>query len=144
MHIFLAPATLLAAMAGLSACVPPPGSVTAVAPGQEAPIQRAAASGQRQKVGFAALVEPDCTPAGQVAPRLVSAATHGTVEFTPMNDFAFFQAPNPRAKCNDRRVSGVGLFYTSEPGFRGLDTFTYTYLTSEGFRRVWRYQVNVE
>ena len=108
------------------------------------PLTRGAVPGQRQRVYFITHVNPDCTSAGSVIPRVTSVPGHGTVEFAPGDEFPNFQPSNVRVKCNDQRVPGIGVFYTSEPDFNGVDEFTLTYVSPEGFRNVLMFQVSVQ
>jgi hypothetical protein len=85
-------------------------------------------------VSFIAAVNPDCSTAGKVAVDFISKPAHGTVEFEQVSEFSFFPPTNPRSKCNDRRVSGTAIFYTSEPTFQGLDLFVLTELSPDGRR----------
>lgn len=106
-----------------------------------AQTQRSTVSWQRQKMDFIAAVNPDCTSAGRLEPRLQTFPTHGRVESTPSTEFIEFPLGNPRVNCNERRVPGIVGSYTSEPGYHGPDTFTFFYLSPFGqrvttFRRV--------
>lgn len=89
-------------------------------------------------------VNPDCTSAGLSTASLRVQPSQGTVEFTPVNEFPNFPSSNPRSKCNDQRIPGIGVFYTSNPAFRGTDQFTMVNVTPGGFRHVWPFQVVVE
>lgn len=105
--------------------------------------QRGALPGKRQQVAFLTAANPDCSPVG-ITPDLTFRPEHGTVEFVSLNDFGEWPSSNPRSKCNDRRVPGTGVFYTSDPGFRGTDTFVVTWVTAGGFRNTWSIAVNVQ
>jgi hypothetical protein len=104
--------------------------------------QAGAMSGERQRVDFVASINPDCTPAGERVD-LISKPAHGSVDFAQSQEFAAFPQANPRSKCNERRIPGTSVFYTSEPGFRGVDTFTQTLLITNGQQRTTRISVTV-
>jgi hypothetical protein len=104
-------------------------------PAPPAPGRRVAASpGKRQHVDFIAAVNLDCSTAGAVVLDFISKAAHGTVTFEQASEFGVWSPANPRFKCNDRRVPGTAVFYTSEPTFQGVDLFVLTLLTPDGQR----------
>jgi hypothetical protein len=120
-----------------TAVVAPPAAVVAASTPPARPMpgkQVGASSGKRQQVHFIAAVNPDCSTAGKVIVDFVSKPAHGTVEFEQASEFGVWAPSNPRAKCNDRRVLGTAVFYTSEPAFRGLDLFMLTELAPDGQR----------
>lgn len=125
---------------------PAPASATATpaaARPAAASFQRGAPSGKRQQVASLAALNPDRSSLGQISCGLTSGPAHGTVDFAEIGDFGYRSQPSPRSKCNDRRVPGTGVFYASEPGFRGTDGFVVSRATANGFRYVWPVTVTV-
>jgi hypothetical protein len=106
-------------------------------------LQRAAVSDTRQLLLFLIAVNPDCTIAEGEHAAVTSPPSHGRVDFAPLNDFPYFAPPNPRFKCNDRRLPGEGLYYTSDPGFHGVDQFVLDDISPNGQHMVVTFRVTV-
>ena len=126
----------LALLLALPGCVVVPPRVVTITTIQSQPQgkQAGALPGQRQRVDFIAAANPDCTISGYVTIELVAHPVHGAVEVQRLSEFGYWPPGNPRSRCNDHRLAGLGVFYTSEPAFRGTDRFTMSVLTPNGFR----------
>ena len=116
--------------------VPSPSPDRSPAAQQAAAHYIAAVAGQRQQVLFAASVNPDCSLSGEYSFDFVSRPLHGTVAFAPSRQFSAFAPENPRSICNDRRLQGMAVSYTSEFDFRGIDMFMLAIVSHSGSRRV--------
>ena len=105
--------------------------------------QVGAVSGRRQQVDFKAAINPDCTTVGETLFSL-SQPLHGSADVQPGLQFASFSPPNPRVHCNDRRVQGTAVFYTSAPDYRGPDQFIASGVTATGQRFIVTYILTVQ
>jgi hypothetical protein len=126
----------------LAGCATTGGS--SVGPGGETIFTRTitVASGASTEVTFATALNPDCSRLHGTVIRLVTPPAHGRFSTAPSTGFTTFSPPNPRAKCNGRRVSGITLRYVSERGFVGDDQFVYDHFPAAG--GLWRVTVNVQ
>jgi hypothetical protein len=81
---------------------------------------------------FVAEVNPDCTIAGESVVRVVAEPSHGALRIHKEQGFTSYPDDNPRHVCNDQRVAGVSVYYTSKRGYVGPDTVTLDYVFSNG------------
>lgn len=79
-------------------------------------------------------VGPDCANVGYANIAIVSAPRGGQIELRREGEFPNFAANNPRAKCNNRRAEGVGVYYKPNPAFAGPDRFTIDIIWADGAR----------
>lgn len=105
-------------------------------------VSRAAMPGEKIRVWFATLTNPDCTPAGTMTTQIVTAPRHGHADISTDKVFPNFIAPNPRVICDKQKVDGVQAFYTPDADFHGHDHIVLQNATSEG--RVRRVLVDVD
>jgi hypothetical protein len=91
-----------------------------------------AISGRELHVVFVAELNPDCTLAGESVVRVVASPSHGALRVRKEQGFASYADDNPRHVCNDRRVSGVSVYYTPERSYVGPDKMTLNYVFSNG------------
>ena len=105
-------------------------------------LSRAALPGEKVRVWFATLTNPDCSPAGTMTTQIVSPPQHGHADISTDKVFPNFVAPNPRVICDKQKVDGVQAFYTAEAGFHGHDKLVLQNATSEG--RVRRVLVDID
>ena len=104
-------------------------------PPQRTPVRTIGASpGQRQRVAFVSSLNPDCSSKGPATIEFLSKPAHGAVAFERTQDFARHASADPIAQCDDRRVPGTAIYYTSEPSFRGNDVFIVNVLFPDGNR----------
>lgn len=100
-------------------------------------IAKAAVPGERIRLWWATLVNPDCTAAGTMTTEVLTPPQHGDAMLFDDPFYPNFLQPNPRAACDARKVPGKQLFYTAAAGFHGHDKMVFRNATSEGrIRRV--------
>jgi hypothetical protein len=105
-------------------------------------ISKAAMPGEKIRLWFATLTNPDCSPAGTMTTQVVDAPHHGVVDISYDKVYPNFVAPNPRVICDTQKVDGVQAFYTPAADFHGHDKVVLQNATSEG--RVRRVVVDVD
>ncbi|WP_132740314.1 hypothetical protein [Sphingomonas sp. PP-F2F-A104-K0414] len=103
---------------------------------------RAAISGEKIRIWFATLTNPDCSSAGTVTAQIVTPPHHGHADISTEKVYPNFIAPNPRVICDTHKVDGVQAFYTSDAGYHGHDKIVLQSATSEG--RVRRVLIDVD
>ena len=113
-------------------------------PGQSSHVTRAALSGTRQRVGFYAEVNPDCSSAGIPAVRVEALPAHGTVVTAQGEAYTNYPSSNQRYACNAIKSRMMEVFYTSVPGYRGSDEFVVRTIFADGVARTDQYTMNVE
>ena len=94
----------------------------------EAHLNRFVPSGTRQRIDFVTTVNPDCSPQGNITAREVDKPIHGRLIFQESDEFAVWSPPNPRVKCNEKRVHGLLVLYESEPGYIGKEDSTVLFI----------------
>lgn len=105
-------------------------------------LSRAALAGEKVRVWFATLTNPDCSPAGTMTTQIVTPPQHGHADISTDKVYPNFVAPNPRVICDKQKVDGVQAFYTADAGFHGHDKLVLQNATSEG--RVRRVLVDID
>jgi hypothetical protein len=108
-----------------------------------APLARGAVSGTEQHVEFFYGVHPDCTDMGYPVVRIAIAPAHGSVRIENGTDYTNFPASNQRYSCNLKKSLGTLVYYTSEKGYTGPDTFDISIIFPDGTTRVNRYNMTV-
>lgn len=88
------------------------------------PLRLAASSGKPLRVVFASAEKPDCTFAGMPVIHLVKDPAHGRIQIQTEKGHPNFDADNPRRFCNEWRIKGLGVYYTSDVGYVGDDLVT--------------------
>jgi hypothetical protein len=106
-------------------------------------ISKTVPSGRTQQIDFFASLHPDCTPTGTPTVRLIDGPSKGLVTTETGKDFLAFAKPNPRARCNSRRVSGTKLLYRSADNFIGSDQVRILILSGSGEGREAVYDIEV-
>jgi hypothetical protein len=101
-------------------------------------------TGKERQVGFFTSINPDCSSAGDIDPRIIKQPQNGTVEVEPGPGFANYPANNPRNVCNTKQVQGIRVKYTSKEGFAGKDSFDVEFLTPLGGDIIWKFSVTVK
>ena len=96
------------------------------------PVQRGAASGQRQQVGFFWDVDRACASLGTPTVKVADAPVHGKVTVESSENYPDFPDGNALHACNEHKVPVTVIFYQSEAGFTGADNFTIDEITPEG------------
>jgi hypothetical protein len=100
------------------------------------------ASGQPNHGDIFGSLNPDCTAVPGVSARVTVQPSHGKVTARPTQDFVYFKEPNPRAKCNTKRVPAWIVQYRSDPGYVGSDTYSYDKFLADGV--VYHVTINVD
>lgn len=94
---------------------------------------RFVASGAKQRMGFYAALNPDCTASGDVTVRVTKQPEHGTVETVATTGYAHFSKENIRSKCNQHKVKGALINYKAAEKYSGNDEFDLLILFPGGF-----------
>ena len=84
-------------------------------------LERLIPTATSQKIFFTAAVDPDCTPQNVPTLRTLLRPQHGTVDIADSEDYAYWQPPNIREKCNDKKIKGLRISYKSDEGYTGDD-----------------------
>lgn len=105
-------------------------------------LSKAAMPGEKIRLWFATLTNPDCSPAGTMTTQVIDQPHHGSVDISYDKVYPNFVAPNPRVVCDKQKVDGVQAFYTPAADFHGHDKVVLQNATSEG--RVRRVIVDVD
>jgi len=93
--------------------------------------------------GYTAL-NPDCTSAGEIVVRVMSAPSHGVVTMKRGTTFPNFPSSNPREACNRRRAPSLNVEYRPERGFLGTDYITLDVFCPDGCNRTDQFTINVK
>jgi hypothetical protein len=72
---------------------------------------RFVASGAKQRIGFYAALNPDCSASGDVHVRVTKQPEHGTVETVATTGYTHLSKENIRSKCNQQKVKGTLVNY---------------------------------
>lgn len=96
------------------------------------PARLTADSGRELRLAFVSEVNVDCTPAGTAVISTVNSPLHGQLRVQNERGFTSFTEDSPRYTCNQRRVAGVGVYYTSDRGYTGEDNVTLHYGFPDG------------
>jgi hypothetical protein len=106
-------------------------------------VTRAAAAGQRMRIGFIAAIEPDCSLTPVASVRIVEPPKHGEAAVSPDTGFTSFAKENPRSACNTQRINGNAVLYRSEEGYTGKDSVTVEVAYADGREASTRYEIEV-
>jgi hypothetical protein len=106
-------------------------------------LERAAVSEARTRVAFLTPAElPDCSPQ-QLKVRVTKQPTNGKLEVEEGNGFGY-QKESSRAKCGEKPVWGMLLYYKSNANFKGSDTAVVESFTEAGVARRYRFKITVK
>ena len=81
-------------------------------------------SGERQRIEFISVLNPDCSSAGYVTVRVIAPPAYGELTTEKGIDYLTYPKDNQRYQCNLKRVLIVNVYYRSIPGYVGVDTMT--------------------
>jgi hypothetical protein len=81
-------------------------------------------SGERQRINFISVLNPDCSSAGYVSVRVIAPPAHGELTTEKGIDYPTYPKDNQRYSCNLQKVPLLNIYYRSTPGYVGLDTVT--------------------
>jgi hypothetical protein len=96
----------------------------ASAPAPSNALVNTVASGERQRIDFISVLNPDCTTAGYVTVRIITLPSHGELTTERGVDYPVYPKDNQRYQCNLRKVPLINVYYKSNPGYVGTDTAT--------------------
>jgi hypothetical protein len=82
-------------------------------------ITEMVASGQKLRVAFLYSIQPNCSPVGQIAVRVLEQPEHGTLTIEDGKDFTLFSNDNPRAACNTAKSDGTLVVYRPNHDYLG-------------------------
>jgi hypothetical protein len=88
----------------------------------ESEVRRSVFSGNELRLGVHWSVNPDCTTQ-LVDARIAKGPSNGEIVFKETKAVIELSRNSPRAHCNGRSATGVGLFYTSRDEFAGQEKF---------------------
>jgi hypothetical protein len=104
---------------------------------------RFVASGAKQRIGFYADINPDCSAVGDITVRVTKQPEHGTVETTASTDYVHLSKENVRSKCNQHRVKGTLINYKAAEKYTGKDEFDLLILYPDGLAREHHFDMTV-
>jgi hypothetical protein len=111
---------------------------------QIAEITRIAVRDQKLRVATLYDLNPDCSPIGIPAVRILEPSKNGAVTFEKGTGFPTYPANNPRVKCNDNSVDSEIIFYMPQAGYMGTDSVTVEILYPAGNSVTRRYTIEVK
>jgi hypothetical protein len=86
-------------------------------------------SGERQRINFISVLNPDCSSAGYVTVRIIMPPAHGELTTEKGIDYPSYPQANQRYQCNLKKVPLVNVYYRSVPGYVGVDTVTIEWIS---------------
>ena len=86
-------------------------------------------SGERQRIDFISVLNPDCSSAGYVTVRVIAPPAHGELITEKGIDYPTYPKDNQRYQCNLKKVPLVNVYYRSIPGYVGVDTVTIEWIS---------------
>jgi hypothetical protein len=86
-------------------------------------------SGERQRIDFISVLNPDCSSAGYVTVRVIAPPAHGELTTEKGIDYPTYPKNNQRYQCNLKKVPLVNIYYRSIPGYVGVDTVTIEWIS---------------
>ena len=104
---------------------------------------RIIASGAKQRMGFYAALNPDCSATGDVTIRVTKQPEHGTVETVAATDYTYFSKENIRSKCNPHKVKGTQVNYKAAEKYTGNDEFDLLIIYPSGLARENHFDIKV-
>jgi hypothetical protein len=104
-------------------------------------LTRVVPSGAKQRLGFYASINPDCSATGDLNVRVTKQPEHGTVETVAATDYTYFPKENIRSKCNQHKVKGALVNYKAAEKYTGNDEFDLLILYPGG--TAWEIHYNI-
>ncbi|WP_168880023.1 hypothetical protein [Rhizobium sp. P28RR-XV] len=83
---------------------------------------KTAKSGNRERVGRAWHINPDCSAGHSPTIRVVEPPAHGKLTLVAEQE-VLTDAKGRFAKCNSLKLPVIGYYYQSSPGYSGSDRF---------------------
>jgi hypothetical protein len=128
---------------GVSAPSGPAAGDAASTPSGPQAVRRTAVSGVRLRLDFAAALNPDCSAQGEITTRILTPPAHGTAAVEAGSGFTAYPSTNQRYHCNEKAQSGKILFYKSNSGYMGPDSFTYQTIYPNGVEQRFSMELTV-
>jgi hypothetical protein len=106
-------------------------------------FSRIVASGTKQRIGFYASVNPDCSATGDINVRVTKQPEHGTVETVATTGYAHWSKENSRSKCSQHKVKGMQVNYKSAEKYVGDDALDLLILFPTGVAWEFHFDIRV-
>ncbi|MBS0377032.1 MAG: hypothetical protein JSS29_00990 [Proteobacteria bacterium] len=107
------------------------------------PQARTVQGGTRTQVAYFYNLTDNCQPEGVPQVTVTRAPANGTVTIGAGNDLPQYPSDNPRAVCNQAPVPTSQVYYESNGGFRGADSFAIQVQFSGTFTQTYTYELTV-
>ncbi len=101
------------------------------------------AANRKTMIGFAYMLNPDCSSMGPIDIKITNQPQHGTIELSDEQFYSNYAQDNLRSKCNASKVPGTAVYYKSNDGFTGTDALDAVALLPGGYAQEIHYSVNV-
>jgi len=86
-------------------------------------------SGERQRIDFISVLNPDCSSTGYVTVRIIAPPAHGELTTEKGIDYPTYPKNNQWHQCNLKKVPLVNIYYRSIPGYVRVDTGTIEWIS---------------
>jgi hypothetical protein len=101
-------------------------------------------SEKSRRIEFFTSLNPDCTVMGEIEVRITKEPKHGKVDTAAGADgYPGYPKTSDRYKCNEQKVQGTQVNYTSEANYIGNDVVDLLVLFPSGLAYEVHYNVNV-
>jgi hypothetical protein len=107
----------------------------------DVPVRRSVFSGNEVQLAVLNWVNPDCSPTRPDV-RVSKQPSHGDLAFKEVRTVVELKTGSPRAHCNGKPTTGIGVFYTSREDFNGEEKLALDVDYQTGF--VQRYSITVD
>jgi hypothetical protein len=81
-------------------------------------------AGETRKLNFFTSLNADCSYMGDPDIRITKYPLHGKLMIEKGFDYTAFKETNQRYDCNMKKVPGLRVLYTPDPGFVGTDSYS--------------------
>jgi hypothetical protein len=100
-------------------------------------------SAMKQRLGFFAFLNPDCSARNDVNIRVTKQPEHGTIDTAITTDYVSYRKENVRSKCNQHKVRGTEIKYKSAEKYVGSDEVEVTIIFGDGYAWEAHYDIKV-
>jgi hypothetical protein len=121
----------------------PPAKAEIARPIAEMIVNRDAFSGNEMRIAAMQVVNADCTSGPTPLLRIATAPQNGEQRQEEITVPVDRKAGDPRANCNGKPVTAVGVFYKSKEGFTGKDNVAIDVDFKNGTVRRFNYKITV-
>jgi hypothetical protein len=101
----------------------PPPQAPSAASSTPGPTVRGVHSGEKDRIDFYYSINPTCESEGYPEMTVTKPPSHGRVFTEQGQGYPNFGRDNVRWDCDRRLVPSMDIFYQSDPGFTGNDSF---------------------